>query len=136
MPRLVSATPADNTYFIHLDTSVQLNFSYSMDSASVESNFAMQTSDGTPVSGQSAWNEDFTTFTFTPTDLLQRDTLYSVSLGAEAAALGGTPLGEPIQLSWYTLPELAISGSDPSEGGVKDNYTQLRLFFSSVISHR
>ena len=35
MPRLVSATPADNTYFIHLDTSVQLNFSYSMDTASV-----------------------------------------------------------------------------------------------------
>jgi hypothetical protein len=134
MPRLVSATPDDNTYFIHLDTNVQLNFSYSMDAASVESNFAMRTSDDTPVSGQSTWNEDFTTFTFTPTALLQRDMQYSVSLGAEAAALGGTPLGEPIQLSWYTLPELSISGSDPSDGGLKDNYNQLRLFLSSVIN--
>ena len=75
------------------------------------------TSDGNAVSGQSGWNEDFTTFTFTPTALLQRDSSYSVVLGAETAALGGTPLGEATRLTWHTVPELAITGSQPSEGG-------------------
>ncbi len=94
----MSAYPGDNSSYVRLDTNVQLNFSYSMDSSSVEANFALQASDGASVAGESAWNEDFTTFTFTPTALLQRDASYSILLGADAAALGGTPLGEADQL--------------------------------------
>ena len=134
MPRLVSSQPADFAYNVRLDTNIQLNFSYSMDSASVEANFSLQTMDGDQVTGQSAWNEDFTTYTFTPTNLLQRDATYRVSLGAEAAALGGTPLGAPIRLTWYTVPEFFISGSEPSEGGAKLNYEAVRLFVSSYLS--
>jgi uncharacterized protein YfaS (alpha-2-macroglobulin family) len=135
MPRLVSAQPADSSVNVYLDTNVQLNFSYPMDAASVEANFALQASDGPPVEGQASWNEDFTTFTFTPSELLQRDTTYLVSLGAEAAALGGTQLGEPISLSWNTVPELFISGSTPAEGGTKDIYEGIRLFVSSHLSN-
>jgi uncharacterized protein YfaS (alpha-2-macroglobulin family) len=133
LPRLVSAQPADNSYNVYLDSNVQLNFSYSMDSASVEANFSLQTSDGSPVTGQSAWNEDFTTFTFTPAELLQRDTTYVASLGAEAAALGGTPLGDSFHVTWTTVPELFISGSLPAEGGVKVNYESIQLFVSSPL---
>ncbi len=61
----------------------------------MEANFSLLTSDGLPITGQPAWNEDFTSFTFTPSALLLRDTTYVATLGAEAAALGGTPLGEP-----------------------------------------
>jgi len=134
LPRLVSTQPADYSNNVYLDTNVQLNFSYPMDSASVEANFLLQTSDGIPVTGQSTWNEDFTTFTFTPAELLQRDTTYLVSLSAEAAALGGTQLGEPISMSWNTVPELFISGSVPYEGGTKDIYEGIRLFVSSHLS--
>lgn len=133
LPRLVSALPPDRTHNVRLDSNVQLNFSYSMDSASVEANFSLQTSDGTSVAGESAWNEDFTTFTFTPTVLLQRDASYSILMSAQAAALGGTPLGEQTRLTWHTVPELSISGSDPSENGVKENYGGLRLFLSSIV---
>jgi len=135
LPRLVSAQPAESSVNVYLDTNVQLNFSYPMDSASVEANFLLQARDGSPVEGQSSWNEDFTTFTFTPTELLQRDTTYWVSLSAEAAALGGTQLGEPISLSWNTVPELFISGSVPSEGGTKDIYEGIRIFVSSHLSN-
>ena len=134
LPRLVSALPADNVYNVRLDTKVELIFSYSMDAASVEANFSLQAADGSSVAGQSAWNEDFTTFTFTPTDLLQRNTTYSVVLGAAASALGGTPLGSQIRLTWYTVPGLVIYGSEPSEGGVKENYSSVRLFVSSYLS--
>jgi hypothetical protein len=86
MPRLVNTEPVIKSSNVRLDAQVVLNFSYSMDAASVEENFTLQTG-GDAVSGQSAWNDDFTTFTFTPTALLQRDALYSVLLGADARAL-------------------------------------------------
>jgi hypothetical protein len=133
LPRLVSAQPSDNTNYVHLDTNVQLNFSYSMDAASVEANFSLQTSDGNKVSGQSSWNEDFTTYTFTPTNLLQRDTAYTVLLGTQTAALGGTPLGEQTSLTWHTVAKLAIIGSQPSEGGIKISYGGLGLFLTSPV---
>ncbi len=133
LPRLVSTQPADNTYHIRLDASVQLKFSYSMDSASVEANFSLKTQDGDLVEGQSGWNEDFTTFAFTPTARLQRDTRYNVLLGSDAAALGGTPLGEDTRFSWLTVQELSISGSEPSEGGEKPTYESVRIFLSSLV---
>jgi len=134
LPRLVSASPVDTASGVRLDTNVQLIFSYSMDSASVEANFSLLTSDGIAVAGESAWNEEFTTFTFTPTALLQRDATYSFSLEAGAAALGGTPLGDPIHQSWHTVPELSIINTYPEEGGVKDNYESIRLYTSSYLS--
>jgi hypothetical protein len=54
-------------------------------------------------------------------------------LDAQAAAMGGTPLGETTHLTWFTVPELSISGSEPSEGGVRGVYDPLRLFVSSYI---
>jgi len=134
LPRLVSTLPLDEQGNLPLDTNVQLNFSYPMDSASVEANFSLLTSDGLPITGQPAWNEDFTSFTFTPSALLLRDTTYLATLGAEAAALGGTPLGESTRLTWTTVPELSITGSNPVEGGVKVNYEGVQLFFTSYLS--
>jgi uncharacterized protein YfaS (alpha-2-macroglobulin family) len=133
LPRLVSVQPSEGTINARLDTNVQLNFSYSMDTASVEANFSLQADDGSIVSGQSGWNEDFTTFVFTPTALLQRDTAYSILLGDQAAALGGTTLGVQTRQTWYTVPELHIFGSDPSEGGTKINYGGLSLYLTSPV---
>jgi uncharacterized protein YfaS (alpha-2-macroglobulin family) len=134
LPRLVSVSPIDNANSVYLDSSVQLTFSYPMDSASVEANFSLQTSAGVDVEGRSGWNDDFTTFAFTPTALLQRDTMYSVFLGGQAAALGGTPLGETSEYTWHTVPELAIYNSAPPEGGVKGIYDSLDLYVSSYLS--
>jgi len=134
LPRLVSAQPSDATASVHLDTAVQLNFSYSMDAASVEANFSLQASDGTPVGGKTGWNNDFTTFVFTPTALLQRDTNYTAVLDAQAAALGGTILGEKAIQTWHTVPELYVSGSTPAQNGTKNTYDSLSIYLSSAIS--
>ena len=134
LPRLVSSQPADSATSVYLDTSVKLNFSYSMDAASVESNFSIQASDGTRVSGKTGWNSDFTTFVFTPTALLQRDTSYTAILGDQAAALGGTMLGEQARQTWHTVPDLYVSGSNPYEGGTKNTYDSLTIYLSSPIS--
>jgi len=133
MPRLVSGTPYDGTENVRLDTAVQLDFSYSMDKTSVEANFSLQTSDGTAVDGNTGWNDTSTTFTFTPTVLLERDSSYTAILGSGTAALGGTPLGNQIQQSWHTVSELAITGSIPPEGGTKAQYEGVGLILSSYV---
>ncbi len=132
MPRLVSSLP-DPSVNVRLDASVQLTFSYSMDPASVQSNFSLQTGDGQSVPGKLGWNADFTTFAYTPTQLLARDTNYVVDLDAQAAALGGTPLGEPVHLGWHTVPELGIFDTSPGEDRVKGNYESISLLLSSYI---
>jgi hypothetical protein len=133
LPRLVSVSPEAKT-LMHLDESIQLNFSYPMDAGSVEANFSMQSASGVNVPGAIGWNEDYTTFAYTPTQLLQRDTGYIVELGAQAAALGGTPLGEAFSQEWFTVPELAITGSAPAEGGTKANYESIYIYITSYLS--
>ena len=133
LPRLASVQPSDAMFNVHLDTTVQLNFSYSMDTTSVESNFSLQTSNGEQVSGQAGWDADFTTFTFTPTALLERNTYYTALLGAQAAALGGTTLGVDERQTWHTVPDLHINGSIPAEGGAKNTYDSMTLYLSSPI---
>jgi uncharacterized protein YfaS (alpha-2-macroglobulin family) len=133
LPRLVSTVPADNSYNVRLDASVKLNFSYSMDAASVKANFSLQEGDGSLVSGQLGWNDNFTTYAFTPTALLQRDTTYAVQLGEKTAALGGTPLGEQTRLTFHTVSDLAITGSIPIEGGTKADYGDLGLYLPTFV---
>ncbi len=133
LPRLVSTLPADNINNVRLDARVQLNFSYSMDAASVKSNFSLLSSDGNAVSGQSGWNDSFTTFAFTPTALLQRDTSYSIVLGDQTAALGGTPLGQQTRQTFRTVSNLAITGSIPAEGGTMAAYGVLGLYLPTYV---
>ncbi len=133
LPRLVSGTPFDGTENVRLDSAVRLDFSYSMDKASVEANFSLQTSDGIPVDGTSGWNDKFTTFAYTPIVLLDRDTTYTAELNSSAAALGGTPLGNQIQQTWRTVSDLSITGSVPAEGGTKAQYEGVGLILSSYV---
>ena len=133
MPYLVSSAPAPKTY-IGLDSTFQLTFSYSMDATSVEDNFSLHTDSGENVPGTSGWNADFTTFTYTPTQLLERGTYYMLDLGEGTAALGGTPLGTAFHQGWNTVPDLAVTGSTPTEGGVKGNYESIYLDVSSYLS--
>jgi uncharacterized protein YfaS (alpha-2-macroglobulin family) len=133
LPRLVSSLPEDNAFNVRLDAGVQLNFSYPMDADSVGANFSLNTVDGSPVSGKWGWNDNFTTFAFTPTTLLQHDSSYVMLLGDQAAALGGTTLGQEIRQSWHTVSELAITGSVPAEGGTKINYDGLGLYLTSIV---
>lgn len=133
LPRLVSTLPADSAFNVRLDASVQLNFSYSMDADSVKTNFSLQTSDGSLVSGHLGWNDNFTTYAFTPTALLQRDTTYAVRLGDKTAALGGTPLGEQTRLTFHTVSDLAVTGSIPIEGGTMADYGALGLYLPTFV---
>jgi uncharacterized protein YfaS (alpha-2-macroglobulin family) len=131
LPRLVSTQPEADISFVRLDTRVQLDFSYSMDATSVQANFSLLDTDGNAVSGQSGWNEAFTTFIYTPTNLLLRNGTYTILLGSQAAALGGTTLGQEINQKFYTVPDFSIQASTPSDGGVKQNYDSVVVYLTA-----
>jgi uncharacterized protein YfaS (alpha-2-macroglobulin family) len=132
-PYLISMNPIDGDQGVRLDTGVQLRFNQPMEINSVESNFSLLDPNGQSVPGETFWNEDFTTLSFTPTIQLERDVNYISVLGADARDLGGTSIGYQEQATWSTVPELMITGSDPVQGGTKNVYGGVYIYLSSYI---
>jgi hypothetical protein len=132
-PRLVSIEPAPFSTPVRLDQEVTLTFNQPMDSDSVTGNFSLLGTEGEAVIGTMDWNEDFTEFTFTPTDLYPRFTRFTVLLPASTQARGGTQLGEDFQSSFTTSPELGVIETEPRQGGVNPVYNGVTLRFSSQL---
>ncbi len=133
IPRVVSVEPADGAVHVFLDAPVRITFSQGMDTASVEANFSLLNPASQPVSGEFSWDETFTTLTFTPTALLQRDSNYTVVLSEAAAAMGGATLGSNTYSSWWTVPDLQVTASFPEQNGTIHQWEQVTLYFSSVV---
>jgi uncharacterized protein YfaS (alpha-2-macroglobulin family) len=134
-PRLVSLEPAAGSQAISLSAPITLTFNQPMDPSSVEANFSFTGPSG-PVSGQSTWNEAQTVLSFRPAALLERGAQYTVHLGEQAQASGGTPLGTTLQSSLQTVPQLTIQASQPAQGGVISPYDNIVLFFSAPIQQK
>jgi uncharacterized protein YfaS (alpha-2-macroglobulin family) len=133
-PRLVSMDPPAGTLSMRLDGAIRLTFNQAMDRASVESGFHLLTPGSAAVPGVTAWDEDFTTFTFTPTARLARGTEYTVQLDRQVQAAGGTPLGSALSATVRTVPDLGLVGSDPVSGGQKRPYASVSLFFTGPLA--
>jgi uncharacterized protein YfaS (alpha-2-macroglobulin family) len=136
LPRLVSLEPSEDGQAVRLDAKFILTFSQPMDAASVEGNFSLTDSNGVPVQGKSAWNEQNTVFTFTPDALLQRDSLYRLVLKEQTLARGGTPLGNEYNASLHTVPNLDVAKSTPAPGGRLDQYASVTLNFAAPVQEK
>ncbi|MBN2148204.1 MAG: Ig-like domain-containing protein [Anaerolineales bacterium] len=133
-PRLVSFEPVDTATNVGLDASVRLTFNQPMDTASVQANFALLDGFTQPVAGQGAWSDDLTTYTFTPTLPLQRNTAYTAMLQTAAASLGGTAISGQQQATWWTVPELTIYGTNPAQGEAKPQYQGVIVYLSAPVA--
>jgi uncharacterized protein YfaS (alpha-2-macroglobulin family) len=132
-PRLVSVKPEAGAISVRLDTQIVLTFNQPMDDSNVSANFSLLGPDSQPVAGAIEWNEDFTVVTFKPQNLLARNTAYTVSLTDQAQARGGTPLAAPLNAVFRTVPDLAVVKSEPAQGGQKQLYGGVTLYFSGPI---
>lgn len=138
MPQLVSVhtQPSEDetaSQFIDLDTPFTLTFNQPMDTSSVEANFKLLESGSVLVSGKISWNDDATVMTFEPADLLQRNTVYTVALNAGVQSAGGAVIESEQSIAFTTYPPLEITGSTPFEGGVKDAYSLVTVYFSTPL---
>ncbi|NOY98027.1 MAG: hypothetical protein GXP40_02330 [Chloroflexi bacterium] len=131
VPRLVSTEPSSEQP-LPLDGEVTFTFNQPMDAASVESNFAFSGPDGA-VAGTFSWSDDRTAFTFQPSNLLSRDTDYTLALSGQAQALGGTSLGGAVRVVMRTFPDFVVSGTTPTEGGTKKEYGSAKIVFSAPV---
>jgi hypothetical protein len=132
-PHLVYVEPADEADDVRLDTDIVLTFNQPMDADSAEANFALLDPDSNSVPGEVGWNDDFTVLTFSPTNLLRRDKRYIIMVDGQTQASGGTPLGSEILTSLHTVPQLRVIGSEPLEGGLRNIYAGVNVYFNGPI---
>ncbi len=132
-PRLLSIEPADGSSGIGLDAPIRLTFNLPMDGDSLAANFSLNSQDGQPVKGVFGWSTDFNTAIFTPTNLLQRGTNYTLRVPEGTLSSGGTPLDTTTQTSFSTVPDLFLSSTTPIQGGQLGIYENIVLQFSADL---
>jgi uncharacterized protein YfaS (alpha-2-macroglobulin family) len=118
---------------IPLDSQFIVAFNQPMDPLSMESNFSLRGPGLEFVPGEINWDEDFSELTFIPNRLLARNSVYTLDVGTQAQALGGTTLAESTTVQYRTVPTLAVTATDPTEGGVKQPYDSLSLSLNGPV---
>ncbi|MBN1667070.1 MAG: Ig-like domain-containing protein, partial [Anaerolineales bacterium] len=134
--RLVSADPADSSAGLPLDSNFQLTFSQPMDSQSVQANFGLYDPTGLAVTGEFGWDTSGLTLTFTPTQLLDRDSEYSLLLLGTARAQGGNQLGQDYAIQVQTVPALAVQNTIPAQDSLAALDRSLTITFNGPIDPR
>jgi hypothetical protein len=134
MPAVTSIEPVTETPW-RIDAKVKLTFNQPMDTASVEANFSLNGPAG-PTPGTIEWEKDNTIFNFTPANLLARGADYTLILNGQAQALGGTPLGDTLQVGVITMSSLRVAGTDPAQGEVMDYFRNMDIYFSGPIQSK
>jgi uncharacterized protein YfaS (alpha-2-macroglobulin family) len=140
VPAVVQTEPAKGD-LLRLDQAVKVTFNVDMDPASLAGNFSLTSSAGEAVAGQITWEDNGRIMTFTPENLLQRDTAYILQVSAQARALGGMPLGENARFQFRTYPALSLLGSTPANGEQLDtpysnSYSSVSLDFSAPLQNK
>jgi len=133
-PRLVSIEPGDGSFDANLDQSFTLTFNQPMDRISVEGHFTMQDANGEWIPGSFEWEQDDKVVVFTPSELLSRNSEYTLQLPFGAQAVGGTPLGVSHEATVRTVPGLIFISADPNRGGTTNIYQGVTLYFSAPLS--
>lgn len=130
LPRLVSLSPGNGATAVDLDTVFQVEFSQPMDIASIEENFFIFDPEQNAIEGDLGWDENQTKLTFTPTNLLARDTNYTITLLGAAQTIGGTSMGFDTVARIRTVPLLKIVKTQPENKGIKQVQDNVTLAFN------
>lgn len=125
-PQVVETLPQGEA--IAPDSAVTVRFNQHMAAEATEEAFALTNESGEPVEGEAAWNELYTTLTFTPTDLLAFGAQYEIHVAETAqAASGGATLEQeyvgtftvsPLPAVLSVMPENGVTGVDPEQSVV------------------
>ena len=116
-PRLVKVEPTTESP-IPIEKPLRLTFNQPMDRASTQGAFSLTDASGNPVAGTFTWEEKDTILVFQPSAPLLRGTNYTLKLGGQAkgAEDAGVPLGTDFSAALISLPNLAVSATQPEAG--------------------
>ncbi|NJN99853.1 MAG: alpha-2-macroglobulin, partial [Anaerolineales bacterium] len=136
-PEVVFVSPTDGQTLVPIETPVRVTFNQPVDPQSVEINFSLNAGGffgGGGVEGQ--FQVVGETLTFTPTERLEFDTTYQVTLAAGITSVaGGQGMVSPYTFSFTTVPLPKIVSTEPQNGErAAYPYTDFRITFNTPIS--
>ncbi len=135
-PKLLAILP-DSTTDINLDAAFVFTFNQPMDSTSTQKNLAVVGPDGGQIAGKYSWNPAGSELTFQPDRLLERSSQYQVKVSGSAQARGGEKLGADLSYTYQTVPDFALSLSEPANDGtlpMYDVFGGVRIQFTAPLA--
>jgi hypothetical protein len=138
-PAIVETSPLALATGVLLDEPVQVRFNQPMDQASIESSFYLRPEgqESGSVEGTLEWNEDGTSFTFTPAENLLLDTFYDAGFepGGALSLDGNAVLGDTHATGFNTIPEPGVVGTNPFTGADDvDVFSGFTIYFASPMN--
>ncbi|MCB9079157.1 MAG: Ig-like domain-containing protein, partial [Anaerolineaceae bacterium] len=136
-PEVVFTSPNDGQTLVPIENPIQITFSQPVETQSAQDKFELTATGslfGGSVSGQFEVISE--TLTFTPTEPLEFDTRYNVTIDAGVTGeAGGSGMVSPYSFGFTTVPLPRIVGTEPADG---DNnawpYTGFTILFNTPIN--
>ena len=146
-PFVLFSRPGESETNIRLDAVIYVGFNQPMDRESAQAAFSLTDASGAKVPGAFDWTTDESmggkspsqaALVFTPTQLLQRDTQYTINVATGAQAVGGGSATEaPFSAAFRTVPPLRILRTSPTNGETDVSpYTALEITFSAPVDEK
>lgn len=132
-PEVLSVSPAQGER-LRLDGPITIAFNITMDPESVEGHFDLLTAGGMGVPGNFSWDEYFKTLNFTPSELLNRDSSYTIQLRTGAESFGGLLIEVGVEANRTTYPVFSVDpGTVPVFNTYYSQYGNYQIQFSNPI---
>ena len=133
LPEVMKVLPLPDER-LSLDGPISIHFNIRMDPESVEEHFILKNAAGTQIGGAFEWDEDQKTVSFTPSQLLVRNAVYTISLSSEAKSFGGQTLETPVNTARTTHPVFTRdSEKTPAFDNFYGNYGQYRVYLTTEL---
>lgn len=117
-PQIIDVFPPNNQRNVRLDTDIHIWFNTPMDEKVSGSSLSVKTKDGAYIPGIVSWQDKGRHMLFTPEVPLKYGTLYIVTLGPRARALSSTPLENPRQWQYITVPYPVVDAIEPADSAI------------------
>ncbi|MCB0175401.1 MAG: Ig-like domain-containing protein, partial [Anaerolineae bacterium] len=132
-PEVVFTTPNDGQTLVPIENPIKITFSQPVEAQSAQDKFELTAAGslfGGTVAGQ--YEVISETLTFTPTEPLEFDTRYNVTIDAGVTgAAGGSGMISPYSFGFTTVPLPRIVGTEPADG---DNNAPPQTGFSILFN--
>ncbi len=133
LPGLVSR-PSNDYRYLPLDQPISVAFSQPMDQESTETAVTLIGENGERPSFTVGWNNDYTTFTITPTNLLELGTWYTFTLADTAQSATGGQLRAGLEWQAKTVLTPEIFFTDPANGETQERFSSsFQIQFTSPM---
>ncbi len=133
-PVIQEIKPANGQKNVPLDAGVQVIFNTPMDQEITGSVFSVRSENGDIVLGTVTWEDNGAVLVFTPTQLLNLATRYTVRVSERARAVTSAPLENPQSWSFETVPYPSVVNIGPADGDRDVRVNEpVRITFAGLV---